>query len=141
MPCFPLFCRRRLKSAGRTPEVDEEFAVIENIKLYSYKELRAVTDDFSPTNKIGEGGFGSVYKGKLKNGKLAAIKVLSTESQQGTNEFLAEIKAISEIQHENLVKLYGCCVEGLHRILVYNYMENNSLAETLLEGTWHQSMQ
>uniref|UniRef100_A0A7C9EJF2 Protein kinase domain-containing protein n=1 Tax=Opuntia streptacantha TaxID=393608 RepID=A0A7C9EJF2_OPUST len=141
MPCFSLFCCRRLNSAGRTPEVDEEFAVIENIKLYSYKELRAVTDDFSPTNKIGEGGFGSVYKGKLKNGKLAAIKVLSTESQQGTNEFLAEIKAISEIQHENLVKLYGCCVEGLHRILVYNYMENNSLAETLLEGTWHQSMQ
>lgn len=132
MPCFPLFCSRGVKSAGRTPDVDEEFSVIENIKLYSYKELRAVTDNFSPTNKIGEGGFGPVYKGKLKDGKLAAIKVLSAESQQGINEFLAEIKAISEIQHENLVKLYGCCVEGRHRVLVYNYMENNSLAETLL---------
>lgn len=132
MRCFPFFCSRRVESAGGTPEVDEEFFVIENIKLYGYKELRAVTDDFSPANKIGEGGFGPVYKGKLKNGKLAAIKVLSAESQQGINEFLAEIKAISEIQHENLVKLYGCCVEGRHRVLVYNYMENNSLAETLL---------
>lgn len=141
MRCFPFFCSRRVESAGGTPEVDEEFFVIENIKLYGYKELREVTDDFSPANKIGEGGFGPVYKGKLKNGKLAAIKVLSAESQQGINEFLAEIKAISEIQHENLVKLYGCCVEGRHRVLVYNYMENNSLAETLLEVTWLQNMQ
>ncbi|GFS45299.1 protein kinase superfamily protein [Actinidia rufa] len=82
--------------------------------------------------KIGEGGFGSVYKGKLKNGKIGAIKVLSAESKQGVREFLTEIKVISDVHHENLVKLYGCCVEGDHRILVYNYLENNSLARTLL---------
>ena len=63
---------------------------------------------------------------------MAAIKVLSTESRQGVREFLTEIQVISEIQHENLVKLYGCCVEGNHRILVYNYLEKNSLAKTLL---------
>ena len=65
-------------------------------------------------------------------GQMAAIKVLSTESRQGVREFLTEIQVISEIQHENLVKLYGCCVEGNHRILVYNYLEKNSLAKTLL---------
>jgi len=71
-------------------------------------------------------------QGVLKGGKLAAIKVLSTESKQGVKEFLTEINVISEIKHENLVILYGCCVEGDHRILVYNYLENNSLSQTLL---------
>ena len=63
---------------------------------------------------------------------MAAIKVLSADSRQGVREFLTEIKVISDIEHENLVKLYGCCVEQNQRILVYNYLENNSLATTLL---------
>lgn len=63
---------------------------------------------------------------------MAAIKVLSSESRQGVREFLTEIQVISDIEHENLVKLYGCCVEQNQRILVYNYLENNSLAKTLL---------
>ncbi|RZB97378.1 Cold-responsive protein kinase 1 isoform C [Glycine soja] len=73
-------------------------------------------------------------QGRLKDGKVAAIKVLSAESRQGVKEFLTEINVISEIQHENLVKLYGCCVEKNNRILVYNYLENNSLSQTLLGG-------
>lgn len=68
----------------------------------------------------------------MKDGNIAAIKVLASESRQGVREFLTEINVISEIEHENLVKLYGCCVEENHRILVYNYLENNSLAQTLL---------
>ncbi|GAV79802.1 LOW QUALITY PROTEIN: Pkinase_Tyr domain-containing protein, partial [Cephalotus follicularis] len=88
--------------------------------------LRIATEGFNPVNKIGEGGFGSVYKGQLKDGKIAAIKVLA-QSKQGVKEFLTEIGVISEIEHDNLVKLCGCCVEGNHRILVYNYLENNSL--------------
>lgn len=71
-------------------------------------------------------------QGRLKDGKLAAIKVLSAESRQGVKEFLTEINVISEIEHENLVKLYGCCVERNNRILVYNYLENNCLSQTLL---------
>ncbi|KAF9673012.1 hypothetical protein SADUNF_Sadunf11G0104000 [Salix dunnii] len=123
-----------IKLSAKPPE---RFALMDlgdvpNVKCYSYKELRNATEDFCPANKIGEGGFGSVYKGRLKHGEIAAIKVLSTESRQGVPEFLAEIKTMSEIEHENLVKLYGCCVEGNHRILVYNYLENNSLAQTLL---------
>ncbi|KAF2286107.1 hypothetical protein GH714_010403 [Hevea brasiliensis] len=97
-------------------------------------------DNFSPANKIGEGGFGCVYKGRLKDGIVAAIKVLSADSRQGMREFLAEIKLIADVEHDNLVKLYGCCVEENHRILVYGYLENNSLAQTLLGGK-HISIQ
>lgn len=71
-------------------------------------------------------------QGILNDGTVAAIKVLSAESRQGVKEFMAEINTISEIEHENLVKLMGCCVQGKHRILVYGYLENNSLAQTLL---------
>lgn len=71
-------------------------------------------------------------QGRLNDGSLAAIKVLSAESQQGVREFLTEIVVISGIEHENLVKLYGCCAEGDHRVLVYGYLENNSLSKTLL---------
>ncbi|KAL0301003.1 UNVERIFIED_CONTAM: Cold-responsive protein kinase [Sesamum radiatum] len=134
MTCFPFLFGRRLDSATGNPELDDELSGVHNVHLYSYKELRIATDDFSPVNKIGEGGFGSVFKGKLRNGQMAAIKVLSSESRQGVREFLTEIQVISDIEHENLVKLYGCCVEGNQRILVYNYLENNSLAHTLLGG-------
>ncbi|XP_057949290.1 cold-responsive protein kinase 1 [Malania oleifera] len=141
MTCFSfLFSRRRDSSTKRTLEVDEEFQGIDNVILYPIKELKNATEDFSPANKIGEGGFGSVYKGKLKDGKIAAIKVLSAESRQGVREFLTEINVISDIEHENLVKLYGCCVEENNRILVYNYLEKNSLAQTLLGGD-HSSIQ
>ncbi|KAK5844187.1 cold-responsive protein kinase 1 [Gossypium arboreum] len=140
MTCFSFLFRRRNDSVNnQTFEVDEEFDV-HNVKFYTYKELRTATEDFSPVNKIGEGGFGSVYKGRLKNGNIAAIKVLSAESRQGVKEFVTEIKVISEIEHENLVKLYGCCVEDNHRILVYNYLENNSLSQTLL-GSGHSNIQ
>ncbi|KAG0482692.1 hypothetical protein HPP92_010776 [Vanilla planifolia] len=111
-----------------------------NVKLFSHKELKAATANFNPGNKVGAGGFGSVYKGTLKNGANVAVKVLSSESTQGAREFLSEIAAISEISHENLVKLYGACIEGNHRMLVYNYLENNSLAQTLL-GTNRSNIQ
>ncbi|GMP64820.1 hypothetical protein CsSME_00025909 [Camellia sinensis var. sinensis] len=136
MTCFSFLCGRRDKSEKLSTQFDAELQGVNNVNLYTYKELRTATDDFSHANKIGEGGFGSVYKGRLKNGNIAAIKVLSPESRQGVKEFLTEIKVISDIEHENLVKLYGCCVEGDHRILVYNYLENNSLAQTLIGGSY-----
>ncbi|KAM7492837.1 hypothetical protein LguiA_035758 [Lonicera macranthoides] len=133
MTCFSFLFRRRVNSQTRRfTELEEELSGAHNVNLYSYKELQVATDDFSQANKIGEGGFGSVYKGMLKYGKVAAIKVLSAESRQGAREFLTEIKVISDIEHENLVKLIGCCAEDSHRILVYSYLENNSLAQTLL---------
>ncbi|GLT51789.1 hypothetical protein SLA2020_251730 [Shorea laevis] len=98
---------------------------------FRYAELRAATDDFSPSNKLGEGGFGPVYKGKLSDGRAVAVKQLSVASHQGTSQFVAEIATISAVQHRNLVKLYGCCIEGNKRLLVYEYLENKSLDQTL----------
>lgn len=77
-------------------------------------------------------------QGALRDGTQVAIKSLSAESEQGTNEFLAEINIISNIHHANLVKLIGCCVEGKNRMLVYEYLENNSLSRVLL-GDSHTS--
>ncbi|CAN6545488.1 unnamed protein product [Malus baccata var. baccata] len=136
MGCFS-FLSGRIVNKSRKPgsDIDEEVSGIHNVKLFTYKELRIATEDFNPANKIGEGGFGSVYKGQLKDRKFAAIKVLSAESRQGVKEFLTEIDVISKIKHENLVELFGCCVEGNQRILVYNYLENNSLEQNLIGGS------
>ncbi|KAK7405377.1 hypothetical protein VNO78_06629 [Psophocarpus tetragonolobus] len=140
MTCFPFSFGKKVRYVEKhDPDIDEELSGIQNVRIFTYKELRAASDNFSPSNKIGQGGFGSVYKGLLKDGSVAAIKVLSAESSQGVKEFMTEINVISEIQHENLVKLYGCCVEGNQRILVYNYLENNSLAQTLL-GSGHSNI-
>ncbi|KAL5674999.1 hypothetical protein ACJX0J_011130, partial [Zea mays] len=117
------------KKAKQAVEGDED---LHSVKVFSYNDLRKATQDFSDANKIGEGGFGSVFRGVLKDGTLVAVKVLSATSRQGVREFLTELTAISDIKHANLVTLIGCCAEGSHRILVYNYLENNSLAQTLL---------
>ncbi|KAG8634591.1 probable LRR receptor-like serine/threonine-protein kinase RFK1 isoform X2 [Manihot esculenta] len=100
---------------------------------FSLKQIRAATDDFDYANKIGEGGFGSVYKGLLPDGTVIAVKQLSSKSRQGNREFLNEIGMISCLQHPNLVKLHGFCVEGDQLLLVYEYMENNSLARALFD--------
>lgn len=138
MPCFSCLFRKQ-SASQRHPSV-QELAGMEDVKIYSYNELRQATQDFSPANKIGEGGFGYVFKGKLKDGSVVAIKVLSSESKQGVQEFLNELKTIAKVVHENLVRIYGCCVEEDYRILVYNYVENNSLAQTLL-GRGHSNIQ
>ncbi|XP_054777749.1 probable LRR receptor-like serine/threonine-protein kinase RFK1 isoform X2 [Prosopis cineraria] len=102
-----------------------------HIGTYSLKQIRDATDDFSPENKLGEGGFGPVYKGQLSDGTWVAVKQLSSKSRQGNREFLNEIGMISCLQHPNLVKLHGCCIEGDQLLLVYEYLENNNLARAL----------
>ncbi|XP_050145134.1 probable LRR receptor-like serine/threonine-protein kinase At1g56140 [Malus sylvestris] len=98
---------------------------------FSYVELRTATEDFNPSNKLGEGGYGPVYKGTLSDGRVVAVKQLSVSSHQGKSQFVSEIATISAVQHRNLVRLYGCCIEGRHRILVYEYLENKSLDQAL----------
>ncbi|XP_065632067.1 probable LRR receptor-like serine/threonine-protein kinase At1g56140 [Quercus suber] len=111
---------------------DEELLGIDaKTFTFSYAELKTATEDFNLDNKLGEGGFGPVYKGTLNDGRVIAVKQLSVTSHQGKNQFLTEIATISAVQHRNLVKLYGCCIEGDKRLLVYEYLENKSLDQAL----------
>uniref|UniRef100_A0A2N9I9G8 Protein kinase domain-containing protein n=1 Tax=Fagus sylvatica TaxID=28930 RepID=A0A2N9I9G8_FAGSY len=99
--------------------------------FFTYRQIKAATNNFNAANKLGEGGFGSVYKGILLDGTIIAVKQLSSKSKQGSREFVNEIGMISGLQHPNLVRLYGCCIEAKQLLLVYEYMENNSLANAL----------
>lgn len=125
--CFGAFdsCKEKTEAVAKG-------IVTNNVKLFSYNSLRSATRHFHPSNRIGRGGFGVVYKGVLRDGTEVAIKTLSAESKQGTNEFLTEINMISSTRHANLVQLIGCCIEDANRILVYEYLENGSLASALL---------
>ncbi|XP_073280894.1 probable LRR receptor-like serine/threonine-protein kinase RFK1 [Primulina huaijiensis] len=107
---------------------------------FTLKQIRTATNNFDAANKIGEGGFGPVYKGLLSDGTVIAVKQLSSRSRQGNREFLNEIGMISCLQHPNLVKLYGCCIEGDQLLVVYEYMENNSLAQVLFGSKESQLM-
>ncbi|XP_065633225.1 G-type lectin S-receptor-like serine/threonine-protein kinase At1g11300 isoform X2 [Quercus suber] len=95
--------------------------------LFSFTSVSAATDNFSDANKLGEGGFGPVYKGILLKGDLVAVKRLSRRSGQGWEELKNEAMLIAKLQHNNLVRLLGCCIERDEKILVYEYMPNKSL--------------
>ncbi|KAK4342761.1 hypothetical protein RND71_038577 [Anisodus tanguticus] len=125
-------CFGVLQSHKDNKETQVQELTTNNVKLFSYNSLRSATEHFHPSNKIGGGGFGVVYKGVLRDGTRVAIKCLSAESKQGTKEFLTEINVISNTRHPNLVQLIGCCVESGNRMLIYEYLENNSLASALL---------
>ncbi|KAK6141204.1 hypothetical protein DH2020_025047 [Rehmannia glutinosa] len=106
------FLRKKGYLGGKT-STDKELRGLDlQTGLFTLRQLKAATKNFDPANKIGEGGFGSVYKGLLSDGTIIAVKQLSSKSKQGTREFVNEIGMISALQHPNLVKLYGCCVEG-----------------------------
>ncbi|KAF3780177.1 putative LRR receptor-like serine/threonine-protein kinase [Nymphaea thermarum] len=124
---------------GGRESVDEDLRGLQlQTGYFSLKQIKAATTNFHPENKIGEGGFGPVYKGVLTDGTAIAVKKLSSKSKQGNREFLNEIGMISALQHPNLVKLFGCCIEGKELMLVYEYMENNSLARALFGPCEHQ---
>ncbi|KAK8989617.1 hypothetical protein V6N11_064035 [Hibiscus sabdariffa] len=100
---------------------------------FNYSELKAATENFSPSNKLGEGGFGAVYRGTFSDGRVIAVKQLAISSRQGKSQFTAEVSTISAVQHRNLVKLHGYCIKGKRHLLVYEYLENKSLDQALFE--------
>ncbi|GFZ03179.1 S-locus lectin protein kinase family protein [Actinidia rufa] len=102
---------------------------------FNLTTIQIATNNFSDANKLGEGGFGPVYKGKLPDGKAIAVKRLSKNSGQGLEEFKAEVKFIVKLQHNNLVRLIGCCTKGDEKLLVYEYMANTSLDAFLFDAT------
>lgn len=98
-----------------------------NQGTFSYKDLAAATSSFSRENLLGQGGFGYVHKGVLPDGKEIAVKSLKSGSGQGEREFQAEVEIISRVHHKHLVSLVGYCISDMSRMLVYEFMPNNSL--------------
>nr|GMC47520.1 G-type lectin S-receptor-like serine/threonine-protein kinase At4g27290 [Ipomoea batatas] len=98
-----------------------------DLPLLTLETIVSATNNFSSANLIGEGGFGPIYKGKLLSGTEIAVKKLSENSSQGAQEWRNEVVIIAKLQHKNLVRLLGCCSEDGQRMLIYEYMPNNSL--------------
>ncbi|KAL0801047.1 hypothetical protein Bca101_056223 [Brassica carinata] len=103
------------------------------LPLMEFKSLGMATNRFSDANMLGQGGFGIVYKGILPDGKEIAVKRLSKMSLQGTDEFKNEVTLIARLQHINLVRLLGCCIDKGEKMLIYEYLENLSLDSHLFD--------
>ncbi|GMY37008.1 cysteine-rich receptor-like protein kinase 10, partial [Fagus crenata] len=116
--CF--LSRRQRKNYNVIQEENESLQ-------FDFATIEAATDKFSDHNKLGEGGFGVVYKGLLPNKQEIAVKRLSKNSEQGLGEFKNEVVTVAKLQHRNLVRLLGFCLEGEEKILVYEYVANKSL--------------
>ncbi|CAM8972670.1 unnamed protein product [Rhodiola kirilowii] len=112
-----------------------------------YEVLEKGTDYFDPSNKLGQGGAGSVFKGTLPDGRIVAVKRLFFSTRQWVDEFFNEVNLISGTEHKNLVKLYGCSIEGPESLLVYEYVSNDNLDRHLFDKkrthilTWEQRME
>ncbi|KAK2358055.1 cysteine-rich receptor protein kinase [Trifolium repens] len=103
--------------------------------VFGYLTIKVATDNFSEENKLGEGGFGAVYKGKLRKGQEIAVKRLSETSNQGLEEFKNEISLTARLQHVNLVRLLGYCTKKNEKLLIYEYLPNKSLDHFLLDSS------
>ncbi|XP_059438060.1 G-type lectin S-receptor-like serine/threonine-protein kinase At4g27290 isoform X1 [Corylus avellana] len=114
------------------------------LPIFDLAAIANATDNFSNNNKLGEGGFGPVYKGTLPEGRDIAVKRLSKNSGQGLNEFKNEVIIIAKLQHRNLVKLLGCCIQENENMLIYEYMPNKSLDSFIFDQAnrklldWHK---
>ncbi|KAL9462984.1 hypothetical protein AB3S75_000900 [Citrus x aurantiifolia] len=108
---------------------------VDQLPLFSFSSVSTATNKFSDANKLGEGGFGPVYKGVLKKGDEIAVKRLSGRSGQGLREMKNEASVIAKVQHKNLVGLLGCCIDKDEKILIYEYMPNKSLDFFLFDPT------
>lgn len=129
-----LFLRSRSKAGETNPDIEAELdncAV--NPQKFKLRELKRATGNFNPENKLGQGGFGMVFKGKWE-GRDIAVKRVSEKSHQGKQEFISEITTIGNLNHRNLVKLLGWCYERKEFLLVYEYMPNGSLDRYIFLG-------
>ncbi|XP_043715122.1 cold-responsive protein kinase 1-like isoform X2 [Telopea speciosissima] len=107
---------------------------------FSYRDLKIATKNFSEENKLGQGGFGDVYKGVLRNGTIVAVKKLIIgKSSRAKTDFESEVRLISNVHHRNVVRLLGCCSKGPELLLVYEYMANSSL-DKILFGEKHGTL-
>ncbi|KAK0600580.1 hypothetical protein LWI29_016285 [Acer saccharum] len=135
-------CKRKLRIQGKMDnsrdinDNNEESKTDEmELLIYDLNTIANATDNFADKNKLGEGGFGPVYKGTLMEGQEIAIKRLSKCSGQGIDEFKNEVILIAKLQHRNLVRLLGCCTQRDERMLIYEYMPNKSLDYFIFDKT------
>ncbi|GAB4836882.1 hypothetical protein Ancab_001793 [Ancistrocladus abbreviatus] len=108
-------------------------AISSQFRCFTYAELKRATGKFKEV--LGIGGFGAVYKGVLEDARVVAVKRLGDVLMQGEEEFWAEVSTIGKINHINLVRMWGYCLEGKHRLLVYEYVQNGSLDKHLFSGS------
>ncbi|KAJ1695542.1 hypothetical protein LUZ63_012240 [Rhynchospora breviuscula] len=156
MKCFPCFSAKERKRAMRREVLPLAFSKLQyrcltqdeahdlgrlskaerallaenreqNIFSFKFRDLATATDNFSPENLLGQGGFGRVFKGILDTGQIVAVKQLDRDGSQGNKEFMVELLTLSILRHPNLVQLVGYCVHGNQRLLVYEYMPLGSL--------------
>ncbi|XP_037493003.1 LOW QUALITY PROTEIN: cysteine-rich receptor-like protein kinase 25 [Jatropha curcas] len=114
-------------SFGDTAVDEYQYQNAPNLQIFKFSEIKAATGNFSCENRLGEGGYGPVYKGKLAKGGEIAVKRLSKTSHQGFKEFMNEVKLTAKLQHVNLVRLLGFCTDRGEKMLIYEYMPNKSL--------------
>ncbi|GKB42226.1 kinase RLK-Pelle-DLSV family protein, partial [Tanacetum coccineum] len=112
----------------------DDIGNIESLK-YNFSTMRAATNDFSEESKLGHGGFGAVYKGTLVDGREIAVKRLARDSSQGDVEFKNEVLLVAKLQHRNLVRLLGFSLEGSERLLIYEFLPNESLDKYIFDPT------
>ncbi|CAL4898656.1 unnamed protein product [Urochloa decumbens] len=131
--CSPCPSRTRIKAGSRRPwNLQGEDKLVwqgkdSEFSLFGFEQVLEATDNFSEENKLGQGGFGAVYKGQFPQGLEIAVKRLASHSGQGFTEFENEVQLIAKLQHRNLVRLLGCCTQEEEKILVYEYLPNKSL--------------
>ncbi|XP_070678947.1 G-type lectin S-receptor-like serine/threonine-protein kinase SD1-1 isoform X8 [Malus domestica] len=125
----------RIRKKRKTKVEIEETRRHPELQFFHLRTIIAATNNFSPVQKLGQGGFGTVYKGVLRNNQNIAVKRLSRASGQGVEEFKNEVALIARLQHRNLVKLLGCCIKGEERMLVLEYLPNKSLDYFLFDHT------
>ncbi|KAF5182707.1 Cysteine-rich receptor-like protein kinase [Thalictrum thalictroides] len=124
-------CLRRKKGPEIAQNADD-ISTVESLQ-FNFATVEAATDNFSDDNKLGEGGFGAVYKGKLSDEREIAVKRLSRNSGQGLEEFKNEVLLLAKLQHRNLVRLLGFCVEGGEKLLIYEFVPNASLDQFIFD--------
>ncbi|XP_048546869.1 cysteine-rich receptor-like protein kinase 44 [Triticum urartu] len=129
----------RLQGSRRSRDLEGEEQLVwqgknSEFMVLDFQQLLQATNNFSEENKLGQGGFGAVYKGKLADGLEIAVKRLSSHSGQGFVEFKNEVQLIAKLQHTNLVRLFGCCSLEEEKILVYEYLPNKSLDFFIFDG-------
>ncbi|WVZ73995.1 hypothetical protein U9M48_022236 [Paspalum notatum var. saurae] len=132
---YCIYCWRwRKRNAVRRAQI-ESLRPLSNsdLPLMDLTSIHEATNSFSKENKLGEGGFGPVYRGVLGGGAEIAVKRLSARSRQGAAEFRNEVELIAKLQHRNLVRLLGCCVERDEKMLIYEYLPNRSLDAFLFD--------